>query len=151
MCQMLKCVSFVSLIMFLSACNLQVGTPTPPPTPDAPQIEFQVPSSAVLIVENAELDIALIARDSGGGVAKIELLIDDVPYKEVTPTANSAVPIFTVTMNWLAEGVGFHSMTALAYRFDGTASPPVTIIVEVTAKPTETNQSTSSRHLIVEA
>ena len=122
----------------MSACNLQVGTPTPPPTPNAPQIEFQKPASAILVDENTELDIALIARDSGVGVSKIELLIDDVPYKEVTPTASTAVPIFTVTMNWLATGVGFHSMTATAFRPDGTGSPPVTIIVEVAPQQTPT-------------
>lgn len=138
MCHVLKSVLVVFLVFFVGACNLQVGTPTPPPTPNAPQIEFQKPSSAVLVNENTELDIALIARDSGVGVSKIELLIDDMPYKEVTPTASAAVPIFTVTMNWLAAGVGFHSMTATAFRPDGVGSPPVTIIVEVAPAPEQT-------------
>ena len=34
-------------------------------------------------------------------------------------------------MNWLAEGIGFHSLTAIAYRPDGTASPPTIISVQV--------------------
>ncbi len=134
MCHMLKNVLLMAMMLCMSACNLQVGTPTPPPTPDAPQIEFQAPSSAVLIAENTELDIELIARDVGVGVAKIELLIDDLPYQEVSPTTSAAVPVFTVTMNWLAKGIGFHSMTAIAFRPDGTASPPVTIIIEVTSE-----------------
>jgi hypothetical protein len=122
---------WVALLASIGACNLQIGVPTPLPTPDAPQIEFQTPASAVMISENTELDIALIARDTSVGVARIELLIDDIPYKDVRPTASAAVPIFTVTMNWLAAGVGFHSMTAIAFRPDGTASQPATIIVEV--------------------
>jgi hypothetical protein len=131
MCHLLKNVILTALMACVSACNLQVGTPTPPPTPNAPQIEFQTPTSAVLVIEKTELNIELIARDTGVGVAKIELLVDDISYKEVSPTTSAAVPVFTVTMNWLAEGVGFHSMTAIAFRPDGTASPPVTIIVEV--------------------
>jgi Big-like domain-containing protein len=138
MCHLLKRVWLAALVLFMGACNLQIGTPTPPPTPDAPQIEFQAPLSGATISENTELDIALIARDAGVGVAKIELLIDDQPYKEVMPTTSAAVPIFTVTMNWLASGVGLHSMTATAFRPDGTASQPFTIIVEVTPKqPTD--------------
>lgn len=136
MCHVLKSGLILALMMFMSACNLQVGSPTPPPTPDAPQIEFQSPSSAVLITENSELDIALIARDTTVGVAKVELLIDDISYQEVRPTASAAVPVFTVTMNWLARGIGFHSMTAIAFRPDGTASSPVTIIVEVIPEQT---------------
>lgn len=139
MCHLLKSVLLTALMVSMSACNLQVGTPTPPPTPDAPQIEFQTPTSAVLIIENTELNIELIARDAGVGVAKVELLIDDISYKEVSPTTSAAVPVFTVTMNWLAEGIGFHSMTAIAFRPDGTASPPVTIIVEVAPEQTETS------------
>jgi hypothetical protein len=49
-------------------------------------------------------------------------------------------------MNWLANGVGLHSLQATAFRLDGTASTPVLINVNVTAastKPTPGTQTPS--------
>ncbi|NWG16268.1 MAG: hypothetical protein HXY41_06495 [Chloroflexi bacterium] len=113
------------------ACNLQQGTPTPVPTPDAPQVEFRFPVNGSTILEGAELTIELLATDPGSGVARVELLVDDVFYRDGKPEVSPSVPTFTVTMNWLAQGVGPHAMTALAYRLDGVSSAPETIIIEV--------------------
>lgn len=126
----------VTAILFLflvSACNLQMGTPTPFPTPDIPQIRFQAPANNDSFPEGTDLTIALLAEDRGIGIARVELLVDDLPHSEAFPEVSGAVPVFTVTMNWLAEGPGYHSLTALAYRPDGTASSPATIIILITA------------------
>lgn len=119
-------------LLLTAACNLQVGTPTPFPTPDLPRIEFQAPANNDSFAEGTDLTIALVASDAGPGIARVELLVDDLPYSEATPQVSAAVPVFTVTMNWLAEGVGYHSLTAIAFRPDGTASPPVTIAILIT-------------------
>lgn len=116
------------------ACNLQVGTPTPFPTPDLPRVEFQAPANNDSFVEGTDLTIALLATDAGPGIARIELLVDDLPYSAATPEVSEAVPVFTVTMNWLAEGIGYHSLTAIAYRADGIPSPPVTIAILITER-----------------
>ncbi|MAS35833.1 MAG: hypothetical protein CL610_17620 [Anaerolineaceae bacterium] len=116
----------------VAGCNLQVGQPSPVPTPDIPQIEFQAPANNDSFVEGTDLTIALVAQDTGVGVARVELLVDDLPYREVSPEVSDVVPVFTVTMNWLAEGTGYHSLTAIAYRPDGVASRPVTISILIT-------------------
>jgi hypothetical protein len=115
----------------LAACNLQQGAPTALPTPDAPDVEFLSPVNGSTVFDGTDLTIELIARDTGEGVARVQLLLDDLPHQEGTPVEATAVPTFTVTMNWLAAGIGFHSLTAIAYRSDGTASPPTIISIQV--------------------
>jgi hypothetical protein len=121
----------IGLLLILVGCNLALGTPTPLPTPDAPRIEFQTPANNARVVEGTDLTIDLVASDSGAGVARVTLDIDDAPHQQSTPEISPEVPVFTVRMNWVAEGVGLHSFTATAYRTDGRSSPPVTIVVEV--------------------
>src|SRR5690606_14157895 len=99
-CFMKKAVLLIWLLGAV-ACNLQVGTPTPFPTPDLPRVEFQAPANNDSFVEGTDLTIALVASDDGPGIARIELMVDDLPHSEVTPEVSEAVPVFTVTMNWL--------------------------------------------------
>jgi hypothetical protein len=120
-----------TVVPILSGCNLQSGSPTPFPTPNIPSIIFQFPQNNSTVLEGIDLNIDLVATDPGEGVARIELLIDDQPHQEGKPEISPEVPTFTVKMNWLAQGIGAHSFTAVAYRLDGTASAPQTIIVEV--------------------
>jgi len=117
--------------ILLTGCNLQSGTPTPIPTPNIPSIEFQFPQNNSTVLEGLDLNIDLVATDPGSGVARVELLVDDQPHQAGKPEISPEVPTFTVKMNWLAQGIGAHSFTAVAYRLDGTASAPQTIIVEV--------------------
>ena len=99
-------------------------------------MEFSFPLNNSTVIEGSELTMELLATDTGAGVAQVELLADDLPHQEARPQVGYAVPAFTVTMNWLARGVGRHSFTATAYRADGTASPPAVIVVEVLPAPT---------------
>jgi len=125
----------------LSSCTLALGTPTPLPTPDAPVIEFQTPANNARVIDNArviegtDLTIDLVASDSGAGVARVTLDIDGAPHQQSTPEISPEVPVFTVRMNWVAAGVGLHSLTATAYRTDGRSISPTTIVVEVVPRP----------------
>jgi len=129
---MLRCCCLLLLLM-TAACNLQFGQPTPYPTPDLPQIEFEEPLNNARIAEGQELDILINAQDTTQGIARVELLIDDLPYSQSQPEDSGAVPVFRVTMNWMAEGIGYHSLTAIAYRPDGISSRQRTINVLVTS------------------
>ena len=114
----------------LCACNL-VNQPVTP-TPAVPTVSFQFPANNVSVAEGTDLQIQLLARDSVG-IAHVELRVDDQAHEDAKPVENAAVPVFTVDMNWLAEGVGLHSLQATAFRLDGTASTPVLINVNVTS------------------
>lgn len=117
--------------VILAGCNLSQGTPTPLPTPDAPLVEFRFPPNNSTVVDGTDLTIELLATDAGAGVARVQLFVDDLPHLDGQPQIAVSVPTFAVTMNWLAQGIGQHSLTAIAYRLDGLPGPPATIIVEV--------------------
>jgi hypothetical protein len=57
--------------------------------------------------------------------------VDDELVNSATPEASVAEPVFRVEMNWLAKGPGFHAITAIAYRLDGTRSDAATLLIEV--------------------
>ena len=120
----------VCLCMCITACNLVAQQATP--TPAVPTVEFQFPTNNVSIGEGTDLQIQLLASDVIG-IARVELRVDDQLHQQAAPVESPSVPIFTVDMNWLAQGVGLHSLQATAYRLDGTASTPTLINVNVTA------------------
>lgn len=130
--------AILGLLLLLSACNLSTTPPTVIPTPDLPRVEFQEPINGATIVEGSELTIDMVASDETAGIVRIELLIDDQPYREGAPDEETPVPTFRVLMNWLADGVGRHVLTAVAYRPDGTPSDERSIIIEVLPRTTPT-------------
>lgn len=119
------------VVLLLCGCNLTQGEIIPP-TPAIPTVEFQFPSNNVAVASGTDLQIQVLAQDSVG-IARIELVVDGQPHQTAAPVDSETVPVFTVDMNWLAEGVGFHSLQATAFRLDGTSSDPVLINVNVTA------------------
>lgn len=127
----------ISLLVLLAlcACNLAGPDVVLTPTPEIPSVEFQFPSNNVAVVSGTDLQIQLLAQDSQG-IARIELSVDGQPHQTAAPVDSETVPVFTVDMNWLAEGIGFHALQAVAYRLDGSASDPVTINVNVTEAAT---------------
>ncbi|MCC6616726.1 MAG: hypothetical protein IT320_24845 [Anaerolineae bacterium] len=134
---MRRCVTLlaVGLLLALSACNLSTEAPTPTPERIVPTVEFLYPTNGSLVVEGTDVQIELLAQDSrGSGVARVELYVDDQPHQDGAPVVSSAVSVFTVDMNWLAEGVGLHALSAIAYRADGTASDAATISLEVISR-----------------
>ena len=123
----------VSIAWLAGACHLQQAAVVPSPTPSLPTAEFLFPSNNSRVEEGAELNIDLLGSDTQYGVARIELYVDDVKINEATPKDNPTVPDFRVTMNWTAEGIGLHTLRAVAYRLDGTASDDALIVIEVVA------------------
>jgi len=135
------CRTYIALIaLLLAGCNIRTNnaTNTPFPTPDIPRVQFMFPTNNATVLEGTDLTLELLAEDGGAGVARVDLLIDDLPHQSGIPKESLAVPVFTVRMNWLAEGVGFHSLTAVAYRADGTSSTATIINVEVIPRPAST-------------
>lgn len=116
-------------VLALCACNLLAGEPITPTVP-IPIVSFQFPSNNVSIAEGTDLQVQLLAEDVVG-VARIELRVDGQPHQQASPVDSDSVPVFTVDMNWLAEGGGFHVLEATAFRLDGTQSRPALINVNV--------------------
>lgn len=127
----------VLLTLCLSACSLTTPPATPIPTPDLPQARFLFPENNAQIYDGAEINVDLLAEDASTGVARVEFWVDGIKINEGSPAV--AVPAFRAEMNWVASGVGGHTLRVVAYRADGTPSPEVPglnlILVEVVPAP----------------
>ncbi len=147
MCRMLKSVSRVmrsvlillSLSVLLGSCNLRsvnAPTETPYPTPDIPRVRFMFPDNNSNVLEGTDLAVELLGEDSGAGIAKVQLVVDDVLQGEGKPEVAPSVPAFSAKIHWVATGIGMHSLTAVAYRENGQASAPATLVLLVIPRPT---------------
>ncbi len=123
-------------LFWLSACNLGAGVAvnTPVPTPDRPEVRFQFPENGALIYEGAEVVMDIVASDNNGGVARLEVYVDNVLVSEGTPPEADAVAVFRVNTEWMAEGLGLHTLSAIAYRTTGQRSDEAIVAVEVVAR-----------------
>ena len=131
-----RCLVLLLCLGLLTACSLAKPTPTPLPSPDIPQVEIRSPANSQQVLEGLDFDIDILASDSSPGIQRIELYVDDVLINTAEPVDGLA-PIFRATMNWLARGIGFHKISALAYRPDDVRSREHVIILEVIPRPTD--------------
>lgn len=119
----------------LSACNLASAPPTPAPTLSIPTVEILAPPNNSQVYEGVDFTIDIIGRDTVYGVARIALFVDGEEINAATPQEATVVPQLRVEMNWLARGVGLHSISAVAYRLDGTPSDEALLTIEVLPRP----------------
>lgn len=129
----------VLALLALSGCNLRQAngpTDTPFPTPDAPTIRFTFPENNSTVVDGTDLAVELVAEDYGKGIAKVQLIVDEVLQGEGKPEVASSVPAFSAKIHWMANGIGLHSLTAIAFREDGKTSAPATMVLLIIPRPT---------------
>ena len=128
---------FTTLILsavFITGCNLTQPAETPVPTADIPRVTFQSPLNNSTVIEFTDFPIDIWAEDSVG-INKIELYVDGEKHNEASPVNAVSVPVFRVEMNWLAQGVGKHTLSAIAYRLDGRRGDETIINIEVLPRP----------------
>lgn len=114
----------------LPACNLDLPTPTPFPTPDLPRVEILAPPNQQQVIEGTEFDIDILALDRSLGIRRIELYVDEQLVKS-SETTDGVEQAYRVTMNWFAQGLGWHTLKAIAYRDNGTPSDEHLITLQV--------------------
>lgn len=128
---LLRPLLLAAALFALAACNLVRDGDAPAALP-ALTVRFQEPANMAQVRVGEDVFMLLLAEDRGGpGVARVDLLVDDRLIQQGVPEVSGAVPVFTVQMRWRASIAGLHSVTAVAYREDGSASAPETIAVEV--------------------
>jgi hypothetical protein len=136
----MRAVLWLALMAALAGCNLgtNANTPTPAATSDQPRVAFLNLINDSSIYEGAALELDILATDpqDGGGIARIELRIDDM----LIQTADNPQPSaeYRVLLSWPAQGVGIHFVTATAYRADGTPSEEARILIRVVGPPSAT-------------
>jgi hypothetical protein len=123
-------VILATIILFMTGCNLGTPQATPVPTPDIPTIEILSPPNNAQVIEDTDFDIDILAKDASQGIQKIELYVDGALIND-NIAEGGTVPQYRVTMNWLAQGVGLHVLSVIAFRADGTQSDEVVINIDV--------------------
>ena len=120
-------------IGWLAACNLSrpaPPTPLPSATPAIPQIQILYPPHNQRVVAGVIFDIDILAADPAVGIQRVELYVDEA-LLQYSESATGPQQNYRVTTNWLAQGIGWHKLSAIAYRADGAASHPQVIALEV--------------------
>src|SRR5690606_17109612 len=65
------------------------------------------------------------------GVARVELYVNGSLVATGTPPDGETVPRLNLEQPWLPDSEGEYILSVIAYRADGTASGPATVIVRV--------------------
>jgi hypothetical protein len=123
----------IALILALAGCNLDSATPTPAPTPDIPTVAFLYPDNEARVTEGTDLTLDIVARDATAGIQRIELYVNGQLLNTATVPDFQVEPVYRVEMNWFANGVARHVLSAIAYRADGTPSEETFLDVVVIA------------------
>ena len=103
------------------------------PASDAPVVDIRVPVNGMSFAEGTNVIVQVVATDSGSGVSRIDLLVDDLPLTSNAAPATAGQSAFITNFEWQAQGQGLHSLTAIAFRQNETASAPAVISVNVVA------------------
>jgi len=137
---MYRLIGTLFLILALSGCNLDAGTPVP--TPDLPTIAIVRPENQRQVFEGVSVDIEIEAADNTVGISRIELYVDNSLVEEFTIPNYQVEDVFTALLNWQAQGVGRHVIQAIAYRAGDVPSRPATI--EIIVIPREGDAETTA-------
>ncbi|MFW5691957.1 MAG: Ig-like domain-containing protein [Chloroflexota bacterium] len=122
----------VMLAAALTGCTLSSGNQQP--TPDLPRVYFVSPANNARVIEGSDLTIDLYAEDDTVGIARIELRLNSTMLSDAAPANFQTERRFRVEMNWVANGIGSHVLSAIAYRPDGTPSDETFITVDVVSE-----------------
>ncbi len=130
----------VLLVLALAAmaCNLAGSVEAPAQgeaRADAPSVTIRVPANGTSFAEGTRVIIQALGTDSGPGVSRIDLQIDDRPAGSSVAPIQAGQSAYLANFEWTAQGQGLHSITATAYRQDGTAGAPAVVSVNVVAAP----------------
>lgn len=125
----LRLIPVITVVFVSVGCNLGTPQATPVPTPDIPTVQILAPPNNAQVVEDTDFDIDILGVDQSQGIAKIELYVDGTLINDSTTT--DTLPQYRVTMNWLAQGIGLHVVSAIAYRADEARSDETLINIEV--------------------
>jgi len=126
-------------VIVLAGCTIRTTRleQTPIATPDLPRVQFLYPENNSIVIEGTDLRLDILAEDESVGVAQIEVFVDGASLVAAPPPDALVQQVYRIETNWLAQGIGLHTISAIASRPDGTQSDEVTIVVDVQLRPTD--------------
>jgi Bacterial Ig domain len=142
-----------ALIISVIGCSLSLrgavnpggtfGTPTPFAAGGAPTVEIAAPPTGSSSSVGRSVDVDVRGTDPFSlGVGRLELFVDGAPVDRVVVGGGAARQSFAAVLSWIPLAPGTFTLSAVAYRLDGTASAPAEVIVIVTGQPIATQTPT---------
>lgn len=128
------------LAMWLSApvaCTFQLGgAPRTPISTPTWSLMFIAPENNSLIMVGAQVMLAVVATESGSGVARIDFSVDGVLIgSQIAPIAEGQ-PRFSAQQLWQPSEPRGYLITAEAFRADGSSIGETGVVVQVVSAPT---------------
>ena len=135
------------LLLFLAGCRSAapeiastasaspVASETSTPTPEnPPSVVIDTPPSNSIFGVGERVIVQSTAND-GIGIARIELLVNGEVVRVDQVPEGKPQPQFSLLQPWEPTNAGEHTLRVIAYRADGTASEPATIVIVVEEAP----------------
>jgi hypothetical protein len=119
------------LALAMLACALPIGAGS-----SALSVTIQSPADGASLPVNVPVTISSVASDPNGpGVARVELRVNGQPVDE-SESPGGPQAGFSAAQVWTPTAEGEATIMVIAYREDGTASPPAVITVMVVGMTT---------------
>jgi hypothetical protein len=142
-----------ALIISIIGCSLSLrgavnpggtfGTPTPLTAGGPPTVDIVSPPTGSSGNVGRSIDVDVRGADPFAlGVGRLELFVDGTPVDRVVVGGGAARQNFAAVLSWIPLAPGTFTLSAVAYRLDGTASAPAEVIVIVTGQPIATQTPT---------
>lgn len=96
-----------------------------------PLVTLAAPLAGDTYLEGVNVNILVRVENAGPDIGRVALLVDNQIIGEVTLPNPTGAAVFTVQNSWPAQGVGQHSIAAIATRQDGTASNNASVTITV--------------------
>jgi hypothetical protein len=127
------------LALAMLACALPIGAGS-----SALSVTIQSPADGASLPVNVPVTISSVASDPNGpGVARVELRVNGQPVDE-SESPGGPQAGFSAAQVWTPTAEGEATIMVIAYREDGTASPPAVITVMVVGMTTTVAPASST-------
>ncbi|MBZ0298292.1 MAG: SH3 domain-containing protein [Anaerolineae bacterium] len=140
------------LVLLLAACNLNTAPNNASvPITGAPGVQIVSPLPNATYLEGVPVNIQALVTNAGADLDRVDISVDDTIVSSLTAPNEAGTPSFSIAETWPAAGAGAHTITIVASRSDGTASPPASVTISVVSQvvqpqtqPTQSSGSSNS-------
>jgi hypothetical protein len=139
----LLCLSLL-LVLVLTGCSLPQGSQSVAMALSGPPIiSLASPIANATYLQEVPVNIQVGVSNAGSDIDRVEISVNNQLIATVPSPNPDNAAFFTVTQTWPADTSGQYTISATAYRTDGTTSSPAVVNINVTdtlpvTEPTET-------------
>jgi uncharacterized protein YraI len=124
----------VAVMLLAAGCTLGIGgAVSEPPTPEisgAPVVSIVAPQPNTTYLTDVSINVLVRVSNAGPDIDRVDVAVDGTVIASLPDPNPSGAGDFSVIQTWIAAS-GQHTLSATAYRTEGSASQPASVIVNV--------------------